>query len=122
MYYLYVAFVEPSTCLILEMVLYKRTKNGVKMNPFLELFLNIVDLYKFILVIWIVLSWLISFNIVNRYQPFVSRVYKFIEQLTDPVLRYLRKYIPMVGSVDITPVILFIVLNFLKNLLIYYVF
>jgi YggT family protein len=92
------------------------------MNPFLELFLTVIDIYKFILIVWIVLSWLISFNIVNRYQPFVSRLYQFLEQLTDPVLKYLRKYVPLIGSVDITPVILFIVLNFAKNLLIYYVF
>jgi YggT family protein len=92
------------------------------MNPFLELLLSVMDIYKFILIVWIVLSWLISFNIVNRYQPFVSRLYQFLEQLTDPVLRYLRQYIPLIGSVDITPVILFIALNFVKNLLIYYVF
>ena len=92
------------------------------MNPFLELFLNVIDIYKFILIIWIVLSWLISFNIVNRYQPFVSRLYQFLEQLTDPVLKHIRKYVPLIGSVDVTPVILFIVLNFVKNLLIYYVF
>ena len=92
------------------------------MNPFLELFFNVLDLYKFILIVWIVLSWLISFNIVNRFQPFVSKLYNFLEQLTDPVLKYLRKYIPLIGSIDVTPIIVFIALNFLKNLIIYYAF
>ena len=92
------------------------------MNPFLELFFNVLDLYKFILIVWIVLSWLISFNIVNRFQPFVSKLYNFLEQLTDPVLKYLRKYIPIIGSIDVTPIIVFIALNFLKNLIIYYAF
>jgi len=92
------------------------------MNPFLELIFSLIDLYKIVLIVWIVLSWLISFNIVNRYQPFVSKLYQFLEQLTEPSLRYLRKYIPLVGSIDVTPIILFIVLNFLKSFVIYYAF
>lgn len=90
------------------------------MNPFLELIFTLIDLYKLVLIVWIILSWLISFNIVNRYQPFVSKLYQFLEQITEPTLKYLRKYVPLVGSIDITPIILFILLNFIKSFVIYY--
>jgi YggT family protein len=92
------------------------------MNPFLELFITIIDLYKLILIVWIIMSWLINFNIINRYQPLVSRVYGFLNQVTYPILGRMRDYIPLIGSIDLSPIVLFLILNFLKSFIYYYLF
>lgn len=90
------------------------------MNPFIDLISNLIFLYNIILVAYIILSWLIAFNIVNKHQPFVLRLNYALTRMTEPVLRPIRKYLPDLGGIDISPIILFLLLHFLNNALYYY--
>ena len=84
----------------------------------LSLFNDIVNLYIWILVINAILSWLVAFNILNTGNRFVYSVLEFSYKLTNPVLNLIRRYLPNLGSIDISPVILILGLNFLRNFII----
>jgi YggT family protein len=86
-------------------------------NPFIDLISNILSLYQFAVTIWIVLFWLIHFNIVNSYQPIVYRVMMVLNKLINPVLRKIGAIVPVIGGVDLSPIILFLLLNFIQSIL-----
>ena len=88
------------------------------MNSVLSLFNDIVNLYILILVINAILSWLVAFNILNTGNRFVYSVLEFSYKLTNPALNLIRRYLPNFGSIDISPVILILGLNFLRNFII----
>lgn len=90
------------------------------MNPFIELISSVIQIINLLLIIWIVLSWLISFNIVNRNQPLVYRVNYALSRLFEPVLRPIRRFMPDLGEIDISPIVLFLLLHFLQRALFYY--
>lgn len=90
------------------------------MNPFVELLVTIIHLYNYVLFAWLILSWLISLGIVNRYQPAVQQINLALFRLTDPLLRPIRKHLPDLGGIDISPIILILLLGFIEHTLIYY--
>ncbi len=90
------------------------------MNPLIDLIFTIINLYNFVLFSWMILSALIAFNIVNRYQPVVQKVNYALFKLTDPLLRPIRKYMPDLGGIDISPLILILIFHFVEKTLLYY--
>lgn len=90
------------------------------MNPFVNLLINIISLYNFVLFVYIVLSWLIGFGIVNKHQPVVRKIYDVLHRLTEPVLSRIRRYMPDLGGIDLSPIVLIFVLYFLRDFLAYY--
>ena len=89
------------------------------MNPFLWLILTIIDLYIWLLIASAVLSWLIAFNVVNTRNQLVSNIGEFLYRITEPALRPIRNMLPNLGGIDVSPVILFILLLFLKQLIVW---
>ena len=85
------------------------------MKSVLILFDNIVTLYIWVLIINAVLSWLIAFNVLNTSNRFVYSVLDVSYRLTAPPLNYIRRFLPNLGSIDISPVILILGLIFLRN-------
>tara|TARA_B110000444_G_C18442792_1_gene412054 strand:+ start:81 stop:317 length:237 start_codon:yes stop_codon:yes gene_type:complete len=67
------------------------------------------------LIINAVASWLVAFNVINTSNRFVYLVLETTYKLTDPPLRFIRNYIPNLGSVDISPIILILGLIFIRN-------
>ena len=88
------------------------------MNSVLNLFNDIVNLYIWVLVINAILSWMLAFNILNTGNRFVYSVLEVSYKLTNPALNLIRRYLPNLGSIDISPVILILGLNFLRNFII----
>jgi len=85
------------------------------MNSLLILFNQIVQLYIWVLIINAIASWLVAFNVINVSNRFVYSILEISYKLTDPPLRFIRNYIPNLGSIDISPVILILGLVFLRN-------
>jgi YggT family protein len=85
------------------------------MKSVLILFDNIVSLYIWILIINAIISWLVAFNILNTSNRFVYSVLEVSYKLTSPALNFIRRYLPNLGSIDISPVILILGLMFLRN-------
>jgi len=85
------------------------------MNALLILFNDIVRLYIWVLIINAVASWLVAFNIINTNNRFVYSVLEISHKLTDPPLRFIRSFMPNLGTVDISPIVLILALVFLRN-------
>ncbi len=90
----------------------------VVLGPFAWLVTSVIDIYVFILIVGVVLSWLIAFDVVNRSNRFVYMVGDFCYRLTEPALRPIRNLLPNLGGIDIAPVVLILGLYFLKGVLI----
>jgi YggT family protein len=83
----------------------------------MHLLIDIISLYQYALTAWIIISWLTAFGIINSYQPLVRGIMNFLNKLIEPVLGYLRKYIPSLGGIDLSSIILYLLLNFSKEVL-----
>tara|TARA_B100000029_G_scaffold386420_1_gene382255 strand:- start:698 stop:988 length:291 start_codon:yes stop_codon:yes gene_type:complete len=78
---------------------------------------SLITIYLWIIIINAVLSWLVAFNILNTHNRFVFSILDATYKLTDPALNKIRRFIPTLGSIDISPVILILLLMFLRNLI-----
>ena len=78
---------------------------------------SVITIYLWIIIINAVLSWLVAFKVLNTQNRFVFSVLDVTYKLTDPALNKLRRFIPMFGSIDISPVILILLLMFLRNII-----
>ena len=78
---------------------------------------SVINIYIWLIIINVILSWLVSFNVLNTQNKFVFAVLNATHQLTDPVLNKIRRFIPNLGSIDISPVVLILLLIFIRNLL-----
>ena len=87
----------------------------------MQSFLGLVDLvleyYIYLLVIWVVLSWLVNFDVVNTRNRFVYLVTDFLYRITEPALRPIRRRVPNLGGMDISPVILILGIWFIRSLM-----
>ena len=87
------------------------------MNALVILIDRIIYLYVWILIINAVLSWLVAFNVLNTQNRFVFSVLEVTYKLTDPLLNYIRKFLPNLGSIDISPVVLILLIYFVRDLI-----
>ena len=78
---------------------------------------SIITIYLWIIIINAILSWLVAFNILNTQNRFVFAVLDVTYKMTDPALNKIRRFIQTFGSIDVSPVILILILMFLRNLI-----
>jgi len=78
---------------------------------------SMITIYLWIIIINAILSWLVAFNVLNTQNRFVFSILDTTYKLTDPALSKIRRFIPMFGSIDISPVILILILMFLRNVI-----
>jgi len=75
----------------------------------------ILGLYTWVLIISAVMSWLIAFNVINAYSPAVRSIGQVLYVVTEPLLRPIRRILPATGGVDFSPIVLLIVIFFLRR-------
>ena len=85
------------------------------MEPFVILLYRIIDVYFYILIINIILSWLIAFNVLNTYNRFVGMILYATQRLTNPLLNPIRRFLPNLGGLDISPIVLILLLFFIQD-------
>ena len=90
------------------------------MNSLLLLLVRLLDFYTLLVFFYVVVSWLFHFNILNSQNIFLWRVFESFKKLTDPPLNYIRRYLPNLGGLDISPVLLILIIYLFKDLLIEY--
>jgi len=78
---------------------------------FLYIIFQILQIYKYAVIIYVILSMLISFNIINTNNRIISIIMDFLFKLIEPLLRVIRNVIPNFGAIDISPVILIIIIE-----------
>ena|SRR5687767_14505315 len=87
------------------------------MNTIVGLISSLVDLYMWVVIIYVVLSWLVAFDIVNTRNQFVRTIGDFLYRITEPALRPFRRILPNLGGVDLSPLALIIVLLLIRGLM-----
>jgi YggT family protein len=110
-----------TTSVLYSILLHISTGIAAMLNPFIDLISTIISLINLVLIIWIILGLLIHFDIVNRSNPLVSRIYATLGQLIEPLLsrirRVTRTYLPDLNGIDLSPIVLMLLLHFINNAL-----
>jgi len=88
------------------------------LDPLLIIVLWLIRAYIWVIIIGVILSWLINFQVVNSYNRFVFLVQDLTNRLTEPALGPIRRFLPNLGGIDISPIILILGLWFLEMVLI----
>jgi YggT family protein len=92
------------------------------MRPIVFILIQIITLYMYLLIASAILSWLIAFNVVNTRNQLVAGIGEFLYRITEPALRPIRRWVPIFGGLDISPIILFFFLWMIQMYLTDYVY
>ena len=76
---------------------------------------SLITLYIYVIIASAVMSWLIAFNVVNPYNQFVRSIWQALNAVTEPLLRPIRRWMPDLGGIDISPVVLILLCAFLQT-------
>ena len=87
------------------------------MQSLFYLLIQILDLYWWIVIINVIISWLIGFNVLNTQNRFVFMIFDFTNRLTNPILNRIRNVLPNFGTIDASPVVLLLAFWFIKSLM-----
>ena len=74
----------------------------------------LLTLYIYVIIAAAVLSWLIAFNVVNTRHPIVAGFAEFLYRVTEPLLKPIRNFLPNMGGIDISPIILILIIYFIQ--------
>ncbi len=82
--------------------------------PLLYVFDAILDLIRYFLLAYVILSWLEAFDIVNRYNKVVYGIHNFLFRILEPILGRIRNFLPDLGGIDLSPIVLIFVIMFFQ--------
>tara|TARA_B100000686_G_scaffold255531_1_gene267005 strand:+ start:77 stop:367 length:291 start_codon:yes stop_codon:yes gene_type:complete len=82
---------------------------------------EVLNIYKWIVIANVIISWLVSFNVLNTQNRFVYSILELTYRLTEPFLNKIRRFLPNLGTLDISPVILLVLIWFLQTCMSLYV-
>jgi len=88
------------------------------MHAALNLLLLVIRIYIWLLIAQAILSWLLAFGVINRYNRGVAVIGDFLYRITEPALRPIRSFLPSFGGIDISPIILILILYFVSDLIV----
>lgn len=89
-------------------------------NPFLKLVDMTLEVYSLFIIIYIILRLLVYFQVVNPFQPFVAKLLQMLADVVEPALSYIRRYIKPLNNIDLSPLILILLINFIQYSIYYY--
>ena len=87
------------------------------MAPVYYLIIELIELYKYALIIYIIGIWLTQFNIINGSNRFIYIIMSSLHKLCEPSMRIIKKFIPNFGAIDISPIIVFLLLTLFQRLI-----
>lgn len=90
------------------------------MRAIFDVIMLILQIYWWIVLAMIIMSWLISFNVINTRNQFVASVWRVLNQLTEPVLAPIRRIMPKMQGLDLSPLVLFVIIYFVQQIIIRY--
>jgi len=86
-------------------------------GPLIRLIMMAVELYIWLVLIWVIMSWLTALNVVNLHNRFVNMIFYSLGNLVEPALRHIRRVLPSMGNFDLSPVALIFLLIFAGDIL-----
>jgi len=84
------------------------------LNPIAALLIEVLEIYKWVVIAAVIVSWLTAFNVINSHNNFVRSLLHILYALTEPVFRPIRKILPAMGGLDLSPIIVFVIIWFLQ--------
>ena len=87
---------------------------GSALPPILVIIDYALQLYWFVLIVYVIMSWLMALNMVNTHNQIVRAIGNFTYQLTEPVLKRIRRVVPNVGNVDLSAIVLFLLIMLIR--------
>jgi len=84
------------------------------LNPIAALLIAVLDIYKWVVIAAVIVSWLTAFNVINQHNNIVRSLLRILYSLTEPVFRPIRKVIPPIGGLDLSPIIVFVIIWFVE--------
>ena len=97
-------------------------KTETPMIPVLNTIMYALNIYIWILIATAIFSWLYAFNVINTRNQFVNMIGHFLHNVTEPVLRPIRRFMPDLGGVDISMIVVVIIIYLIQQLIIYYLY
>jgi YggT family protein len=88
------------------------------MIPLLHFVEYLIQLYIYVVIASVIMSWLLAFNVINAYNPFVRSLWNALRAVTEPLLQPIRRLLPDLGGIDISPIILLLFCFFLQSVVI----
>ena len=82
--------------------------------------MTVLKYYSYVVIANVVLSWLVAFNVINTGNRFVYSILDALYRLCEPSLNLVRRYLPTFGAIDLSPIVVYLALWFIKSLLIEY--
>jgi len=92
------------------------------MRALLDVLLLALDIYTWIIILSAIFSWLYAFGVVNPRNQFVATIGRMLYQLTEPALRPIRRFIPNLGGIDISPIVLLLLIFLIERIIVYYIY
>ena len=84
------------------------------LNPIAALLIAVLDIYKWVVIAAVIVSWLTAFNVINQHNNIVRSLLRILYSLTEPVFRPIRKVVPPIGGLDLSPIIVFVIIWFVE--------
>lgn len=85
--------------------------------PLINVIIIMLNLYWWAVLIYVLLEWLEHFNVVNRYNQVVYNIHTFLFRVVEPALAQIRRVLPNIGNIDLSPIILLLSIVFIQNVI-----
>jgi YggT family protein len=92
------------------------------MRPFLEVIMFLLNFYMWIVIAAVIVSWLIAFNVINTRNQFVGMIVDVLYRLTEPVFRPIRQFMPNLGGIDFSPLIVLLIIYIIERSIQLYIY
>ena len=92
------------------------------MRVILDVILIVLDIYWWVVLATIILSWLIAFNVINTRNQVVDQIWRVLLALTEPVLKPIRRILPRMQGIDLSPIVLFLIIFALQQVIVRYIY
>jgi YggT family protein len=92
------------------------------MRAILDVILVALDIYVYVIIAMAVFSWLLAFNVVNQRNQVVATIGNMLYQLTEPLLRPIRRRMPTMGGLDLSPIVLLLLIFLVQRIIAYYIY
>jgi YggT family protein len=92
------------------------------MRAVLDVIFIVIDIYTWVIIAAAIFSWLYAFNVVNPRNQVVAAIGQFLYAVTEPSLRLVRRFIPSLGGIDISPIVVILLLILIRQILVRYVY
>jgi YggT family protein len=92
------------------------------MRPFLEVIIFLLDFYWYVVIAAVILSWLIAFNVINTRNQIVAMIADVLFRTTEPVFRRIRQFLPNMGGIDFSPLIVLLIIYLIERIIMLYIY